>query len=267
MTASLVITTYNWPEALKVVFESILNQVVLPLEIVIADDGSGEDTKRLIKDYQNKFSIPLIHSWQEDNGFRAAESRNKAIAKTSGEYIILIDGDMLLDKNFIKDHINNARKGYFIQGGRVILNKELSEKILNFEVNGISFLQKNIKNRKNMINNKFLSKLFSYEKNNLKGIRTCNMSFFKKDCLDINGFDNNFIGWGREDSEFVVRLLNNNIKRKNIKFNCTAYHIWHNENSRESLKENDEILKNSIKNKVIFCNNGIDKFIKGNNEK
>jgi glycosyltransferase involved in cell wall biosynthesis len=266
MTTSLIITTYNWPKALRVVFESILKQTVLPLEIIIADDGSGKETKRLIEVYKDKFSIPLIHSWQEDNGFRAAESRNKAIAKANGKYIILIDGDMILHKNFIKDHINHAKKGYFIQGGRVILSKELSQEILDFNIIDFSFFHKNIKNRKNMINNKFLSKLFSYEKNNIKGIRTCNMSFFKKDCIDINGFDNNFIGWGREDSEFIVRLLNNNIKRKNIKFNCTAYHIWHNENSRKSLKENDDILKNSIKNKVIFCNNGIAKFRKGNNE-
>jgi len=92
-----------------------------------------------------------------------------------------------------------------------------------------------------------LSSIFSNKNNNLRGIKTCNMSFFKEDCLKVNGFNGDFIGWGREDSEFVVRLLNSGVHRQNIKFNCIAYHIWHSENTRESLKVNDETLKILLK--------------------
>ena len=114
---------------------------------------------------------------------------------------------------------------------------------------------------KNRIKFKLLSNLLSKSKRNLKGIKTCNMAFFKKDCISVNGFNEDFVGWGREDSEFAVRLLNNNILRKNIKFSAIAYHIFHNENSREMLSVNDDILENSIKSKLISCKNGIAKYI------
>jgi hypothetical protein len=86
------------------------------------------------------------------------------------------------------------------------------------------------------------------------------MGFFKQDCLDINGFNSDFIGWGREDSEFAVRLINNGISRKNLRFNSIQFHLWHDENTRVSLNKNDLILKSSIENNLIWCKNGIDKY-------
>ncbi len=254
MTCSLVITTYNWKEALDLVITSALNQSELPNEIIIADDGSSEDTKQLIEEMSKNSKIPIIHSWQEDDGFRAAKSRNKAISKSASEYIVLIDGDMILHKDFIKDHKKNAQKNYFIQGGRVLLDPN--------KTNNFGFFASGINNRKNTIHNDLLSYIFSIKKDNLKGIKTCNMSFFKEDCLSVNGFNEDFVGWGREDSEFVVRFFNSGIHRQTIKFNCIAYHIWHNENTRESLKENDMILENSKKNKLKWCENGIKKYTK-----
>ena len=83
------------------------------------------------------------------------------------------------------------------------------------------------------------------------------MAFYKTDCININGFNNDFEGWGREDSEFIARLINSGIIRKNIRFSAIQYHLWHNENSRESLKKNDEILKNTINQNLKCCENGI----------
>ena len=120
MRCSLIITTYNWKEALELVLLSALSQSISPDEIIIADDGSRDDTKQLIENYIKKSDIPIIHSWQEDNGFRAAQSRNKAISKSSYEYIILIDGDIILEQNFIRDHKRFAKKGFFSQGGRAV---------------------------------------------------------------------------------------------------------------------------------------------------
>ena len=106
MKLTLIITTYNWPESLLLVIESIKRQTVLPDEIVFADDGSTNSTKDLITSFKNSFDIKIIHSWQEDIGFRVARSRNNAINKSFGDYIILIDGDMILHTNFIKDHMD-----------------------------------------------------------------------------------------------------------------------------------------------------------------
>jgi len=261
MTCSLVITTYNWKEALELVLLSVLKQTVLPNEIIIADDGSREDTKVLINHFINTTTLNIVHSWQEDDGFRASSSRNKAISKASGEYIILIDGDMILHENFIKDHISFATQGHFVQGSRILLTKEKAKEVFANKMIEFSFFTKGLQNRKNRIKLGLLSNLFSKANKNLKGIKTCNMAFFKKDCMSVNGFNEDFVGWGREDSEFAVRLLNNNILRKNIKFAAIAYHIFHEENSRKMLDVNDKILANAKNNNLKTCANGINKYV------
>jgi len=253
---SLVITTYNRPDALYEVLKSVNNQTVLPVEVIIADDGSKNTTKELIEKYKKESKLNLIHSWQEDIGFRAARSRNKAIIKALGEYIILIDGDMILNENFINDHIKNSRKGFFIQGTRTLLSKSLTQEILNGNKVNINFFQKNILNRKNSIRSLFLSKIFSGSKNSLFGIKTCNMSFFLHDFYLVNGFNNDIEGWGREDSEFCSRLMNAGIRRKNLRFGAIQYHLWHGLENRKSLKNNDLILKNTIDQKLTWCKSG-----------
>jgi glycosyltransferase involved in cell wall biosynthesis len=261
MLVSIIITTYNRPDALLLVLLSIEEQIVLPYEVIIADDGSNNDTRKVILNYQKTSQLNIIHSWQEDYGFRAAQSRNKAIAVAKGEYIVLIDGDMILHSSFIHDHINNAEIGYFIQGTRVLLTQKTTKYALKKMKVNFSFFSKGIKNRKNSIHSNFLSKIFLKKQNYLRGIKTCNMGFFKKDSIDINGFNNGFQGWGREDSEFAVRLINNGIKRKNIHCNVIQFHLWHVEENRESLVQNELILKSSIENKSIWCEKGIDKFL------
>ena len=261
MRVSLIITTYNRPDALLLVLRSIGLQTLIPNEVIIADDGSSSDTKAAIRIFQKTSDLNIIHSWQEDIGFRAAKSRNKAIAKSSSDYIILIDGDMILHPEFIQDHINNAESGYFIQGTRVLLTENATKDALRDMNINFSFFSQGIQNRKNTIHSNFLSKLFSKKKNYLRGIKTCNMAFFKKDCINVNGFNNDFEGWGKEDSEFVVRLLNNGINRKNIRFNAVQFHLWHNENTRASLKQNEVIFNNAIDNKTKWCDNGISMYL------
>jgi len=261
MHVSLIITTYNRPDALLLVLRSIELQTLTPHEVIIADDGSGNDTKDTILAFKKNSGLNIIHSWQKDDGFRAAKSRNRAIAKSSSDYIILIDGDMILHPEFIKDHINNAEPGYFIQGTRVLLTENATKKVIEKMSIHFSFFSQGIQNRKNTIRSNFLSKLFSKKKNYLRGIKTCNMSFFKKDCINVNGFNNDFEGWGKEDSEFIVRLLNNGINRKNLRFNALQFHLWHKENTRVSLKQNNNIFQKAIDNNIGWCDNGIDKYL------
>lgn len=258
MKISLIITTYNWPESLLLVFDSVRCQNTSPSEIIVADDGSDFKTKDLIDNFNNDYGLNIIHSWQEDKGFRAAKARNKAILQSSGDYIILIDGDTILHPNFVKDHLDFAEPGYFVQGSRVLIsnketNKAIKEKNINF-----SLFSQNISNRKNSIHSRFLSYLFSSKTNNIHGIKSCNLAFFREDCIKINGFNNNFEGWGREDSEFVIRLINSGIKRKNIRFKAIQYHLWHQENSKESLTKNDDILNQTIQNKTKLCKSGLE---------
>ena len=261
MKCSLIITTYNWEDALKIVVSSALNQSVLPNEIIIADDGSNDKTKKTIQMFQNKANIPILHSWQEDKGFRAAKSRNQAIAKTNYDYIIIIDGDMILHKHFINNHIARAKSNFFIQGSRVLLQEKISRQILNDRVIKINFFTRGLKNRKNTMNSIFLANMFSKENNNLKGVKACNLSFWKRDIIKVNGFNEKFVGWGREDSELIARLFNRGVQRNSVKFNCNAFHLYHNQNRRTMLAKNDVILKNTIDKKLKFCKLGIDQYL------
>ena len=257
MKISLIITTFNWPESLLLVLESIRHQSIMPDEIIIADDGSNDSTRRLISSFNKEFDLNVMHSWQEDNGFRAARSRNKAILKSSGDYIILIDGDILLHHNFVKDHFECAEPRHFVQGSRVLLSEKGTQKALAKKNVNFSFFSSGLINRKNSIHSKILSLIFSNKKNHLQGIKSCNMAFYMKDCININGFNNDFEGWGREDSEFVVRMMNSGMKRKNIRFCAIQYHLWHDENNRESLKINNLMLEAAINKKLLWCENGI----------
>ena len=130
MNCSLIITTYNWESALELVVLSTFQQSLLPMEVIIADDGSDDDTRDLIHALSVKSPFPLVHSWHEDKGFRAAKARNRAIAKAKGDYIIVIDGDMILHKDFVLDHSNFAKFGYFVQGMRVKFNSQKANEII-----------------------------------------------------------------------------------------------------------------------------------------
>jgi glycosyltransferase involved in cell wall biosynthesis len=257
MKITLIITTFNWPESLFLVLQSVRYQIMVPDEIIIADDGSDHKTKELVNHFNKKYGLQIMYSWQENIGFRAAKSRNKAILKTSGDYIILIDGDTILHRSFVKDHFDEAESGYFSQGSRVLISEKETQILLRTKKINFSLFSSNLKNRKNSIHSEFLSLLFSSKNNHHHGVKSCNMAFFREDCIAINGFNNDFEGWGREDSEFVIRLINNGIKRKNIRFKAIQFHLWHQENSRKSLPINDLILNEAIINSTTWCKNGL----------
>jgi len=141
MRTSLIITTYNRPDALNLVLQSVENQTIFPNEVIIADDGSANETSLLVEEYKTKSNLNIIHSWQEDKGFRLARSRNKAILLSKSDYIIQIDGDMVLHKDFVSDHIKNAIKGFFIQGSRVLLNETVTKKALKDMTKKFIFFQ------------------------------------------------------------------------------------------------------------------------------
>lgn len=257
MRISLIITTYNWKEALQLSLHSIIRQEVLPCEVIVADDGSTEETGRLIRSIADGSPIPIIHSWQQDKGFRLARSRNKAIARARGDYIILIDGDMLLERHFVQDHQQFAQQGFFVQGTRVLLSRILSEQIVQSGHLSARFCWQGVENRKNCIRSEVLAKLFSFKSKRLRGVKTCNFAFWKEDAIRVNGFNEDFIGWGREDSEFTVRLMNIGIRRQNVKFNALAYHLYHPVSDRGHLPENDRILQQTSRQKLRWCKNGL----------
>ncbi|MEM9363232.1 MAG: glycosyltransferase family 2 protein [Bacteroidota bacterium] len=261
LTSSMIVSTYNWPEALELVLLSISQQSVLPDELIIADDGSGEETEKVISKYKQSFPTQLVHVWHEDKGFRLAEIRNKAIAQANFDYIIQIDGDIILHRHFIKDHLLSACPGYFITGSRVLLNEQItlkrqSQKNINF-----TFLSKGIKNRFNAIHFPYLLSFFekcSKEIDEARHkVRGCNMSFWKEDLIEVNGYDENITGWGREDSELSIRLVHSGKVKKRIKFGAVQFHQYHPTSSKASLNKNEGLLLKTIEKNLVSCADGL----------
>ena len=254
-SVSLIITTYNSEKYLEQVLKSVQNLDYLPMEVLIADDGSGVATKNLIERFKSNFPCELRHIWQEDRGFRASAIRNKAINSAVGEYIILIDGDMVLEPNFILDHLKFAKKKQLLQGSRVVLDESQTAFIMHG--GGHASKIKSFKSKRNAMLANLIYKSsavranFFENKDFIKGIRSCNMSFYKSDCDETGGFNENFIGWGREDSEFVARFLFSGGELRRLKFFGIAYHLYHSENSRAMLEENHQIYLKTIREKRV----------------
>lgn len=258
---SLVTPTYNWPEALNLLLLSVKNQTVLPNEIIIADDGSRDDTKELIKKFQNTFPVPLIHIWHEDIKNRKPAIMNKAIAASKYDYIIEIDGDIIMNKHFIQDHLENAQKGHYLFGSRVNIKKSFLPELFSKNKIHFNLFSKGINKRGRAIRIPFLMRFSKSVDERSSKLRGCNMSFWKTDFLKINGFNENLVGWGIDDSEMIQRMHNIGIKGKRLK-NCgIAYHIYHKEQSRSQLDINDEILKQTTENKLPFIEKGINQYL------
>lgn len=262
-TSSLIISTYNWPEALELVLKSVLVQTQLPDEVLIADDGSGESTRKIIESFQKNFPVPLIHVWHADTGFKLAEIRNKAIAKATSAYIIQIDGDIIMHRRFIEDHKAFAQKGTFVRASRSYIGRKKAATILKNKSIHVHYLSSGIDNRLSAIHypkawNRFE---YTYKAHEPYEIHGCNMAFWRDEAISVNGYNENFVGWGPEDKEFVVRMLNKGYKKRFIKMGGICFHIWHPENTKPNLKQNEAEFYNAIKEKRDFCKNGIDKHL------
>lgn len=264
MTSSIIISTYNRPDALEVCLDSIRKLNTLPTEVIVGDDGSTEETREVVERFQKKFPVPLKYIWQEDKGFRLAKIRNKCVAIAEGEYIIQIDGDIFLHPDFVSDHLKQARKGAFLKGGRVQLNPEFTERICDERRSRpISLLTSGIEaKRANTIHSSFFGSCLAprYRKNR-DNVLGCNMSYFRSDFIAVNGYDEAFRGWGGEDLDISFRFRNLGLNKRYLKFCGLAYHLWHNEASMDSSEENHNRARSNRASGVIKAKIGVDQYL------
>lgn len=243
---SVIVTTYNRPDALGMVLKALAQQTDQSFEVIIADDGSKAETLKIISQLKETLNYTLRHCWQADLGFRAAKCRNRAASLAKGEYLIFIDGDCIPPKNFIARHRNLAEAGWFVVGNRILLSKEFSPKVIeqNIPVSQWSTGRWLFSKLKGQCNRylpiiKFpLGKLRKIKPSRWKGAKTCNLGLWKMDLLQINGFDEAYQGWGYEDSDLVIRLMNAGIYRKSGHFAAPVFHLWHPENDRLNTENN-----------------------------
>ncbi len=260
MKTALLVSTYNWKEALELFLLSVQQQVELPDELIIADDGSKEDTRKLIDSFKTRFPIPIIHIWHKDTGFKKSIILNKSIVKIQADYVIQVDGDCILHPCFVKDHKRFAEKGCYLYGSRVSIKKEFLSKLFSTKKTKFNFFSKGIKKRTRTLHFPFFASFYKPENSFSKKFRGCNFSFWRDDFIAVNGYNEEMTGWGREDSELAIRMLNHGTKGKRIRYAAIVYHIWHKIRSRKHLTVNDLIQQEAIDKKLLRCNNGVDKY-------
>jgi len=229
ITTALIVTTYNRPDALECVLRSVDQQQVMPQQVIIADDGSTEDTKQLIQSWQSR--VPLVHAWQPDHGFRAAGARNLAIEMATAEHLIFIDGDCLIPPHFVAAHRRLIAPQRLIAGGRLLLSPEETTAVLA----GSKLPQFNHWKFQDLP----LGIMRDLQAKQWATVRTCNLGVMRCDALRVGGFDESYEGWGREDSDFVVRLLHAGCRIRQGRFAASVMHLFHPEQPRDAVSCNE----------------------------
>ena len=265
MKIAILMSTYERPEALAAVLRSIERQTRRPDELVIGDDGSGPETAGVIREAAER-GLNIRHLWEAHQGFRLARMRNLCLAASTGDYAVIIDDDILLHPEFVADHEAAAEPGFFVQGSRAILDERLSAEAMRADACWPSLFRPGVGNRKNLVRCRLLSRLFGRPNRRMRGIRTCNFALWREDFIRVNGFNEDFVGWGREDSEFVARLYQAGLRRRNIRFAALGCHLHHPPRSRESLARNDQLLAEAMRRGAVRCERGLNLHL-GNPEK
>ncbi|AXS78707.1 glycosyltransferase family 2 protein [Dechloromonas sp. HYN0024] len=269
MRLSLIVTTYNRPDALRAVLLSLAAQTDSGFEVLVADDGSRPETAAAIADAAIDFPVPLVHLWQTDDGFRAAAARNLAVAASGGDYLVFIDGDCVLRPDFVARHRALAEAGWFVAGNRILLGKDFTINALLAPYPRLHFDSRLawLGRRLSGAINRWLPLCFvpgqgwrKSQPNRWKGARTCNLAIWRSDFDSVNGFDEAFQGWGHEDADLAIRLLHAGVRRKDGRFATAVLHLWHHENDRSNLPENERRLAEILAGDRVRAQQGIDAY-------
>ena len=251
---TLIVSTYNQPSFLRLVLAGISHQKDQEFELIVADDGSGKETKACIDLFSEENSRKVEHVWHEDDGFQKAAILNKAIAAATCQYIVFLDGDCVPRADFIRDHRKLARKHRIVGCSRVLLDQTITQHLLDNHLAIEKWpLFTLLKLRISGDLNRFLpllpallGPLRCMTPKSWKRVRGCNFGVFKEDLLAIGGFDESFTGWGFEDSELVARAINSDCFVRRGDYAATVLHLWHPDASRSEATSNKANLNASL---------------------
>lgn len=254
MKASVILTTYNRPDALAAALAGYCGQDTRGFELIVADDGSTDATRLVIEDCARRAPIPVRHVWQEDRGFRPAAARNRALAVARADYVIFSDGDCVPPESFVRVHLALAEPGYFLSGSRILLSEKFTAAVLRerlpiHEWHALHWIAAWLRRDVNRALPLLRLPEGAFRKRapqRWEGVKTCNLSAWRRDLIAVNGLDETYSGWGLEDSDLVIRLIRSGVRHKSARFAAPVFHLWHPEHDRSRLAENrrrlDEVL-------------------------
>jgi len=247
---SIIVTTHDREDALDAVLRSLARQGDRDFEVVVADDGSGPATAALIVQWKEKFARRLEHVWHEHRGFRAGEIRNRALLESHGSYCIFLDGDCITRSDFVASHRALAERGWFVSGNRILMSQELTREVLVQHLEPENWTFANWVGRRGRKDINRLAPMLPLPLGPLRKLRpgewqharSCNLAVWRSDLDRVDGFDADYNGWGREDSDLLVRLLHAGVRRKDGNFATGVLHLWHPAADRSALQANDKKL-------------------------
>ena len=270
MRIAVVVTTYNRPDALAAVLQAYGAQSDRDFELLVADDGSSDDTASVIERYRQRLPFALTHLWQEDRGFRAAAIRNQAAARTSAEYLVFTDGDCVPPPSFVRRHRMLAEPGYFVAGNRILLTERFTRRVMAERIPIHTWrtgrwlaarLRGDVKRLLPLLRFSPQAIFRKARPQRWYGVKTCNLALWRADLLRVNGLDEAYEGWGMEDSDLVIRLLHAGVRHKSGRFFLPVFHLWHAENDRSRLPANQERLRALLGSSRYRAERGIDRYL------
>lgn len=262
---SVVVSTYNFPEALVISLESLKRQQDQDFEIIVADDGSDERTKAVIREASEGSAVSIHHVWQENEGFRLARIRNLALMQSRGDYVIFLDGDCFVLPDFISIHRQLATPGKFVSGKRSYLRRKITERILKSGVppqgGRLSWVFRGATNQCTRLA-EFIPVPGEKWRDNIptdwKRAQMCNLGSWRSDIFKINGFDNRYIGHGLEDSDFAVRLIRSGVKRRRGDHASVVLHLEHERRRRPANSPNSSLFDAILESNSYSARSGLD---------
>lgn len=268
MNPSVILLTYNWPQALALALDALARQTMPPLEVVVADDGSAQETQKLVESRMAGYPVPLRHVWHEDRGFRAGAARNRGIAASHGDYLILLDGDMVAHPKFIADHMAFAEPGCFLAGGRLRASTRETTRLLQGGTTRFDPFMDGIFDAPHDFRRYHALRWLAIARRKARRpgrVMSCNMSFWRNDVLAANGFDERMEGYGSEDLELAARLRNAGLRQKQLKFAALAVHLEHASRAPADPDDismpNNQLLRETVSRKLIRCERGIAQYL------
>ena len=269
MRIAVVPAVYNRPDMLTAFFEGYLVQDYPDFEIIVGDDGSSDETRDVVERYRQLAPFRIDHVWQQNTGYRASTIRNKAVAKSSADYIVFTDQDCVPRQDFLSCHARLAERGWFVPGNRVLLAQEFTQRALQqadpiHEWSLTQWIGRRMHGDINRIQPLLKLPAGSWRKlhpNRWRGAKTCNLAVWRDDYIRVNGMDESYTGWGMEDSDLVIRLLRAGVHHKSGRFAAPVLHLWHKESDRSKLVENQQRLKQVLSDTHISALKGIDQYL------
>ena len=262
MRLTLIVTTYERPDALARVLQSVGEQSQAPDEIIVADDGSGKPTRELIQTFARQAPAPVQHVRQDHDGFRLARLRNLALAAANGDYLIFIDGDMVLHREFLLDHRRAAEPGHYCQGLRIPLTPSATQAVLQGG-QPPRWRDPGIEGRRRLYALRLpqWQPVLRLPARWLLAIKGCNQGFWRRDLLAVNGYDESFIGWGSEDKDLCERVERAGIRRQGLLAGALAYHLYHPPADRSHADDNRERLQKARQSGRLRAEHGVDQHL------